>query len=117
MNEYEITITKAIYDLDNGTITSLDNDRNVYYNKLDELYDNLEGHPLAKSKIYKLQDDNLEKLMTLHLNGELQSYADMLSKGIRNTSSTMFKQYKEKYPDMSSTQIQSLINEFFMYES
>jgi hypothetical protein len=30
---------------------------------------------------------------------------------------TIKKQYQAKYPDMSETQIESLVREFFMYQS
>lgn len=49
------------------------------------------------------------------LNGTLQNYCDTIERSDSTTQNTLYKQYKERYPDMSDEQIRSRVRECQMY--
>jgi len=82
-----------------------------------DIEDNLHTTMYTRSRLESLAENNPIEYAEMVLNGTIQNYLDLLAQENKNTSNTIREQYRKHYPNMSDTQIDSLIQEHNMYDS
>jgi len=82
-----------------------------------DIEDNLHTTMYTRSQLELLVENNPIEYAEMVLNGTIQNYLDLLADENKDTSNTIRNQLKERYPDMSDTQIDNLVREFSMYNS
>lgn len=69
----------------------------------------------ARGKLQALKVEKPLEYAKMALNGTMQEYCNSIERSLSASQNTLFKQYKERYPDMSDEQIMSLARECQMY--
>lgn len=108
-------IKRAIYNVDTASVEIYFNDLTTIRLYTPEIEKSLHTTIYTRSQFQLLADTNPLEYARLILSGEMQNYLDLLKEENRSISNDIRLQLKERYPDMSDTQIDSLVREYRMY--
>jgi len=82
-----------------------------------DIEDSFDTSPYVSSQLRLLAENSPTEYAELVLTGKMQNYINLCATENKSTSDIIREQYKKRYPDMSDTQIDSLIQEIYMYDS
>ena len=106
-----------MYNWDDGTVDLYATDGTKISLVCSEIEAEITGSMNAMGRLEALKVENPIEYAQMALDGSMQKYCDLIDDCNREQASTIFAQYKKRYPDMSDAQINSLIREFQMYDS
>lgn len=111
-------IKSALFNNDNNCVEIYFDDENFTVIKLytPDIENELQTTIYTRSQLDLLAEKNPLEYARLILAGEFQDYLDALAEENEETSSTIRKQLMAHYPDMSDSQIDSLVREYRMYD-
>ena len=106
---------KCKYNWDDGTVELLFSDGTTIALLCKGIEADLSIGINAQGKLNALKVEKPSEYAVMALNGTLQDYCDIIERSDSTAQNTLYKQYKERYPDMSDEQIMSLVRECQMY--
>ena len=108
-------ILKCNYNWNDGTVDIIFRDGTELSLLCNGIENELKCGIEARDKLQALKIEKPLKYAQMALNGTMQEYCDSIDRSLGASQNILFKQYKERYPDMSDEQIMSLVRECQMY--
>lgn len=108
-------ILKCNYNWNDGTVDIIFSDGTKLSLLCKGIESELDCGIEARDKIQALKVEKPLEYAKMALEGTMQEYCNSIDRSLSASQNTLFKQYKERYPDMSDEQIISLVRECQMY--
>ncbi|AKB81399.1 hypothetical protein MSBR3_0821 [Methanosarcina barkeri 3] len=108
-------IIKCKYNWDDGTVDVFFSDRTKLSLICKEIEAEIDGSIAAIGWLEALKIGHPLEYAQMVLNGVMQEYCRSIDRSEASSEDILFYQYKKRYPDMSDSQIQSLVREAQMY--
>lgn len=110
-------IKTAFWNIDHNSVDIEMEDGCLLRLSCEAIEDTLNLSMTGRMHLTKLAEEKPLKYAELALKGELGQYIDLICRGSKSLRDNLYTQFRERYPDMSDTQIRGMVREFEMYES